>query len=538
MKLLRFPFYPWLVGAYPVLYLYSGNFGLVIDREVANCLIWVLAATTIGYFAAFVVKRDYHIPALIVTVVSVCFSMSGHVHSLFANVPILAWTSFVSIVVAIAVAKMLRIRKHDSVEQLALPLNLISIAMTLIQLATLFILISSVNTSPVLTLMHDDMPSQKESSPKIKDSKTRPDIYYIIPDAYPSDSWLQSKMDYDNSAFTDMLKARGFVIATNAQSNYGATLSSMASILNMSEFNSNPSDLDDVDYLRYAIANNDVARFLKQQDYIYVQYLSGHLFPSPLADINQDFAPGGPVDISIEDNALTVALTDGELPAGIETDIRRFTQRSFLTMYIETTLLRIIADQFQFQLQGEHSWSYDKYSPRRFLDTIDAVGSIVAMPEATFSLIHLLKPHRPVTFDTDGNIIEMNKKPNRAEHLAEFAFVNSKFIELIDTILAGSQHQPVIIFQADHGSTDGKIRGGGYRLIHFDMYAAFYLPDQYALDLPQPYTTINTFPLILNALFNTRLEFRDNRLYELTSKSSRNPFELIDVTEDYANWLN
>ena len=533
-KVLRFPFYPWVVGAYPVLYLYSVNFGLVIDREVAICLFWVLAAITIGYLAAYVVKRNYHMPALIATVVSISFSISGHLHSLISErVPILVWTLTVSIVVAIAVAKMLRIRKHNSAAQLALPLNLISLTMILIQFATLFTLFSDINNNPVPDSMLNGMSPQQESSPKVNDSSTRPDVYFIVPDAYPSDAWLQSAMDYDNSAFTEALKARGFVIASQAQSNYASTLPSLASILNMRHFNANPANNNDEDHLRFKISNNYVARYLKQQGYAYVQFLSGHLFPSPLADINRDFAPGGPVDITIEHKDITAAIQDAAQNSLRNLEVRRFTQHSFLSLYIDTTLLKVFDKVWPYHMQGGHSWSYYLYSPHRFLDTIDEISSIVAMPEATFTLVHLLKPHRPVTFDAKGNIIEMNKKPNRNEHIAEFEFIKTKFIEMIDTILEGSQHEPVIIFQADHGSTNGKVKGSDYRLIHFDVYSAFYLPDRYSLEIPQPFTTINTFPLILNAVFDAGLEFSDNRLYEQLPTSQR-----VDVTKSFANWLN
>ena len=81
------------------------------------------------------------------------------------------------------------------------------------------------------------------------------------------------------------------------------------------------------------------------------------------------------------------------------------------------------------------------------------------MPEATFTFVHLLKPHRPITFDENGKILEkrVESKNKRKAHLAEFKFINRKFLEMIDTILEGSPHQPIIIFQADHGSKYGQI---------------------------------------------------------------------------------
>ena len=78
-------------------------------------------------------------------------------------------------------------------------------------------------------------------------------------------------------------------MARHAQSNYGVTLHSLATILNMTYFNSNPSPFSDLDYLRMSIADSVVARHFKQLGYTYINLLSGYLFPSPIADINRDF---------------------------------------------------------------------------------------------------------------------------------------------------------------------------------------------------------------------------------------------------------
>ena len=45
--------------------------------------------------------------------------------------------------------------------------------------------------------------------------------------------------------------------------------------------------------------------------------------------------------------------------------------------------------------------------------------------------------------------------PSHEEYFAEFAFTNAKFLEMIDTILQGSDHEPIIIFQADHSTSYG-----------------------------------------------------------------------------------
>ncbi|MCY4061857.1 MAG: hypothetical protein OXG53_05790 [Chloroflexi bacterium] len=540
LKTLHIPFYPWLAGAFPIIHLYTVNYGLVFDREVPIALFWMLAATTICYIVLYAAIRNLHVTAMITTAISLCFSLSGHLYSLIAErESLLVWTASASILAAIIVSELLKTRKDTRLEQLALPLNLIAAAMILMQVITLVELNSNAFADRLQRSNDDGAIAAKETTTKSHDSGARPDIYFIVPDGYPSDTWLQSAMNFDNSAFTEALQARGFVIAPHAQSNYGSTLPSLASVLNMRHFNANPSAFSDLDYLRLAISDSEVARYLLQRGYTYVHLLSRYLFPSPIADINRDFSVDGPVEISMERGDLRVAFAETAQTTGAETNLRYFHQRSFLTLFIQTTMLEIFANQWPDLFLIDSRRPYDMYSPHRFLDTIDEINRIVAMPEATFTFVHLLKPHRPVVFDEHGNIIrkEYSSYDGTEPHLAELKFINRKFIEMIDTILEGSPHQPVIIFQADHGTTNGYVRNHNRRMIHFDIYSAYFIPDRYSLQIPQPYTTINTFPLILNSVFDAGLAFSENRLFEV-STDTRSPLLQTEVTATFANWLN
>ena len=533
-KILKLPAHPWLIGVFPILYLYEQNFGLVIDEDVPPLIFWVLVATTIAFVALHAASRNAYRAALITSCLSAFFSLSGHLHSLVAErEPLIVWTATVLIVMAIVVAELRKLRSERFFEQITLPLNLVSLALILLQIAALYPHFA-VTSSSQLSMRNGEAASAGATPrPKIHDSQERPDVYYIIPDAYPNDDWLLSAMGYDNSKFTEALKARGFEVVPHAQTNYPSTLVSVASTLNIRHFSTNPTELIDVDFLRHWIANSEVALYFLQLGYTYVQLLSGYLIPSPIADINRDFTPGGPVDIRIDANDLPIDLNDYAPNSRSSADLRRFYQRSFVRLYFETALLKPIADQLYRLLQRDQSISYDIFAPERFLETIEELQSIVELPEATFTLVHLLKPHSPTVFDRHGNVTGRIEFPSRREHFDELEFVNSKFIEMVDIILEGSRHQPVIIFQADHGSYFGRLRSNEGRKIYFDVYSAYAVPDQYSLDIPRPHTNINTFPLILNSVFDAGLNFQDNRLIELFA-GAENFTAQQDVTDEFA----
>ncbi len=145
-----------------------------------------------------------------------------------------------------------------------------------------------------------------------------------------------------------------------------------------------------------------------------------------------------------------------------------------------------------------------------------------------------MKPHGPTVINERGELLEEIRRPSHGEYIAEFDFTNSKFLQMIDTILDGAPNQPVIIFQADHGTTYRDVWTKNKKIVHFDAYAAYYMPDTISIDFPKSFTLINTFPLVINELFETGFELRSDRLMELTIGYDA-PFEQQDVTDIFAH---
>ena len=65
------------------------------------------------------------------------------------------------------------------------------------------------------------------------ESIQKPDVYFLLLDAYSGDIILKNDFGYDNSEFYEQLKERGFFIQKNSLSNYAFTELSMPSIMNM-----------------------------------------------------------------------------------------------------------------------------------------------------------------------------------------------------------------------------------------------------------------------------------------------------------------
>ncbi len=534
-RVLNQPFYPWLAGIYPILYLYSENLGLVIDQEFSVSVVCMLVATTVGFGIGTAIMRNRHKSAIILCVVSLLFSLSGHIYDLaLRELSITLWTILVTITLVMIVALMVRMDWRDNYFQYTRVFNLILLAMTVMLTAQTVARLDSVSSLEIPSLSAGESQGNQQQVSMAPDIATRPDIYYIIPDAYPSDAWLRDEMGFDNSEFTNALKARGFVIADHAQSNYGLTVFSLASTLNFRYIEANPTPLKDTNYARLFVADSEAARQLRQIDYVHIQLLSGWLFPSTVADINRAFTQAGPIDIEVDLGGFVKTFTkDTRLETGQAFVLGHFYKHSFLSLYLDTTLLRIVKSYWEELQNTNENAPFSPWDPSLFLATIEEIEAIVAMPEPTFAIVHLLKPHLPVTFNEHGEIIGRDWTPTDEEYIAEFRYLNSRFLRMLDTILKDSQSPPVIIFQADHGSTFGRNKSESGKLTHFNSYAAYYLPDLYSLEIPEPFTFVNTFPLVFNEIFGTQYEFQENLLIELITDDL--PFKHVDVTSDFAH---
>ena len=201
-------------------------------------------------------------------------------------------------------------------------------------------------------------------------------------------------------------------------------------------------------------------------------------------------------------------------------------------MYLETTLLRIVSSRLYALILQDDSEPYGVFTPERFLATVNEVEAIARMPAATFAVIHVLKPHLPIVFDEDGGFLPADWQPSNDKFIAQHKYVNSKFLEMMDTIIQESRHPPVIVFQSDHGASPPSDDWEFKRRVQFAPYAAYHLPSLHSISFPKPFTLINTFPLLFNKIFDTEFAVNDDRIVE-SPLDYEDPFEQRDVTARY-----
>ena len=522
---LNMPFYLWIVGVYPVFHLYLANFGMVRDLEVALVAALALSATTLAFVLTKRLFPDIHRRAAVLAIWSLAHSLSGHIYIEWVMpFSLTVWTLALIVLIAFVTYLARRAIQNGRFPQATSPLNIIATVLLALQGAQFAALIIEDLRRQSAAEAYMAAHASRPQVDKALNSPDLPDIYYIIPDAYPSDAWHLEAMNYDNSPFTEGLQALGFKVAAHAQSNYSASKLSIPSTLNMRYFDSNPTEFSDADYLRLSMSSSAVAQELLQRGYTYIQLQSGTFGLSPIADIYRLYTHPGSRDLPYADFADSL---DDQLPD----------KDSFLRLYTDTSSLRAVASQLEklaklLPVSEAEPPGFRK--SQRFLHNLAQLEDILQMPQATFTIAHLQKPHRPVTFNRHCETIGYINGASPEQYLDELHCINQRLLATITALVDAAPRETVIILQADHGSTYGTFHHKNPDNTYFPAYAAYYLPPDIELDFPKPYTLVNSFPLLLNTLFDTAFELQDDRYYTLQT-TYHEPFNQKDVTQQ---WLS
>jgi hypothetical protein len=280
--------------------------------------------------------------------------------------------------------------------------------------------------------------AQAEGSVTTSTSKvSRPDIYLILLDGYPRADVLQEAFDFDNAPFVDALHERGFTVATESHSNYLWTRQSLTSMLHMKYVEQIPEFRAVLEHrapqnpdLRDLVIRNPVFDLARENGYQVVAtgYEFEELAPRQ-ADVYVD--PGYLNEFEFK---LLVSTFLGDGLAVMAPDLASSQHRNWIN----------------FQLRS--------------------LGEIAAAAANAPRLVvgHIPAPHQPTSFGPNGEPIVVpisrlfyaDSPLERGEPLDEFAdkyrdqlgYLNGRFLETVDAILANSAQPPVIILWADHGS--------------------------------------------------------------------------------------
>jgi hypothetical protein len=499
--------HPFLFALFPTLALYAYNIKSIPVplRELAGPLVLSLAATAVLFAAFAAIVRSPAKAGLMVSVIVLWFLSFGRLAGWIS-----LWTEglysrslFFATALLVALAVLLIGRSRRDPGGLTRVLNVVSATLVLLNVASTaqsFAGRPRVAAGPDVTV----------SGP----AAGRPNIYYIVLDAYTRADILKEIYSFDNSAFLRGLESRGFVVTPKSYANYGWTYHSLASSLNMAYID--PAALKiggrsaDQEPLYRMIQDNKVMSFLKSRGYEVLCFSSS-------------FKPG---DIKRADRTMGFEGTTSE----------------FRTAFLNTTPLPMFLGlKAGLETYGAHR--------SHILDAFRTLEASAAQKGPFFFFVHLMSPHPPFVFGPDGEPVEPDYlfslvdadlmhgggpeavRDYISHYRDQVSFLDKKLLHAVDVILSRSTEPPIIILQGDHGSRAYASLDrpeACFLKENLAILNAYYLPGGAGALVYPEITPVNTFRLIFKRYFGAEMNLLEDKSAWCTW---RRPYTFIPFDE-------
>lgn len=511
----RFPWHSLLIGLYVVLFLFAENIRYVKWPDVLQPLFFTLGGGLVIFLIHWLIFKDRIKAGIFTTVVILLFFSYGHYHGALypKRIPLInvrfdhnfyKWSSLL-----ICLLMYWRFfKRRTSFSKLNGIFNLVSIillVMPVYKILSFELTPSGIVSTPV---------KQEISVGNIPD--VRPSIYYLIMDAYGRDDVLDEIYGFDNSAFTNYLKDKGFYVASKSFANYNKTVLSIPSALRMAYLDDIAESLGKESQnqkpLLELIDNNETVRNLKAMGYTTLA------FDAPILDyLFYDSA-----DLFVETPGAYINLFSNEL---LNSSIIQAFKREKNTSKI---------DQYE-------------YHRKKILTAFEKIQAVSKREEPFYVHGHILAPHQPFVFGENGQSvtpehhytcwlpIEDGRDPGqyRKEYIAQLKFINKKLIETVEVILKNSKTPPIIIIQGDHGPcselTNTKSLEGNNFHERMPIINAYYFPDGDYSTLYEGISPVNSFRTVFNQYFGMDYPLLPDSSYYSTWS---NHYDFLNVTKE------
>lgn len=306
------------------------------------------------------------------------------------------------------------------------------------------------------------------------------DVYVLLLDGYPRADVLLHDYTYDNSAFLNELRARGFHVANNSYSNYDRTLWSLASALNGGYIDDlleigDPQSTN-LRPLVGLMRQNRVFDLFSRQGYSLYAYETGFELADMRGSVDHFLSPGR---WGNEFEELILQMTP--IPALYQ----RFAGSDYL-FDAHRKRVRFVCDHLK-SLAG-----HDADSPR-------------------FVWAHMVIPHDPIVFGPAGEPRRIQDRflwgdapPAHftwSEYVSvygdQLTYLNMLMLDVLDHILSDDAPDPVVVIVADHGP---------HNLPHhrcassFKILCAIRMPHGMEWTPRDEVDLVNLFPFLINIL--------------------------------------
>jgi len=342
---------------------------------------------------------------------------------------------------------------------------------------------------------------------ELKDGEALPDIYYFVLDAYTSGSVLLDTFELDNEPFLEELRQIGFYVADCSQSNYAQTELSMASTLNMAYLDELIDETSpDRSQLWPLLRHGSVRLLLEDLGYSTVAFETGYYW-SEWEDADLYLAP----------------------ERGLLKGMNAF-EATLLRSTVAWTLIDALPELPAF-LVRDLDRSPDAHRDR-LTYVFEELERLPSQPSPKFVFAHIVSPHRPFVFDSEGNPTTDDYDWSRSDigldkykegYREQLQYVNARMERIIQHIIEGSDIPPIIVIQGDHGPEEGSSSD------RMSILNAIYIGGDRVEEIYQTITPVNTFRILFGEQFGADLPLiMDASLFSIYD----DPYEYAEITND------
>ena len=468
--------HPFLLALHPVLALLAVNAFEIQLEDGLRALAAALFFATVITFLARLPAADWQRAGLLASLWLVLFFAYGHLYNLAGETLIGRHRILLPIWgVAVLLGSYWILKHIEDPIRATNAANILSGILLLLSLGQ--IAIAEMNQAkPLEEFLPDELVRMQLPSGR------PPDIYYIIMDGYARKDALAEDIRFDNSEFLDRMEALGFYVASCSQSNYAQTKLSLSSALNMSYVEDYYRDIDpartESHGLEPFLAHSRARTALERIGYVTFAFETGFDW-TELRDAN--YYLGQDTDNGL--NAFEVLLLRSTAALAI-TDAAA-TLPAFLTINLSNP---------------------DLIHRERVNFILETLPNLPPTESPKFVFAHVVSPHPPYVFNREGDLPEHNLN-EAALYRDQIAYLNSRLEYIVAEIISEAKAPPVIIIQADHGSPVSSDTG---RMQILNLYL---IPQNGGPNLYPTITPVNTFRVVFNSLFLTRLPLLEDKSY-------------------------
>jgi Sulfatase len=496
IKILQaYPFYTFLLPVFFVLHNFMQYYGLVAIAPALVLLIEIELLFLAGFMVIRLLTRNTQRSAQLMMLtgsIALFYGVLKDFLSHTAAVPFLArYSILLPLLLVISVLVIIRIFKKKDFSKTNYFQNAMLLLFLLAEAAG--ILFSGV--APYL--QQNQLVKKSGVNPdSIPVSTERPDVYFLVFDSYPGPGFLKELLQYSNAGLDTVLQARGFYIAANPRSNYIHTAFSMAATLNFQ-------------YLQNMVVNrvpepmqyNQASLSIKNAAVPAIFYRMGYRF------YNLSIFDAGKQPALQKENFLVLPPKDmllyNTLGARFSRDVL-WNFSGLVNKFLET------GEDRKNNIAGiEKEYTQKRDYNNRVIDSLLHIPFVMdTVPRFVYA--HFYLPHPPFFYERDGHPVNrdlasvVKSMEDKQAFLSYLEYTNTVIRRLTDTILRHSSRPPVIIIQSDHGYRDFK-KDQVDRKQYYKNYSAFYFPDRQYGMLYDSFSNVNTFPVLFNKYFNTRI---------------------------------